>query len=82
MYYFGYKLVTISSVAGIPLIYDLVPANMDERQAAETLLEQLSGFHLFADKGFLGQAWQADALHIESPVACAGSARSPGGGAS
>jgi len=60
MYYFGYKLVTISSLAGIPLIYDLVPANTDERQAAETLLQQLSGFHLFADKGFLSQAWQAD----------------------
>ena len=60
MYYFGYKLVAISSLAGIPLIYDLVPANTDERQAAETLLQQLSGFHLFADKGFLSQAWQAD----------------------
>lgn len=60
MHYFGYKLVTISSLGGIPLIYDLVPANTDERQAAETLLDQLSGFHLFADKGFLGQAWQAD----------------------
>ena len=60
MYYFGYKLVTITSLGGIPLIYDLVPANTDERQAAETLLDQLSGFHLFADKGFLGQAWQAD----------------------
>ncbi len=60
MNYFGYKLVTISSLAGIPLIYDMVPANMDERQAAETLLQRLSGFNLFADKGFLGQAWQAD----------------------
>ena len=59
MYYFGYKLVSISSLSGIPLIYDLVPANTDERQAAETLLDQLSGFHLFADKGFLSQAWQA-----------------------
>jgi transposase len=60
MHYFGYKLVTISTLGGIPLIYDLVPANTDERQAAETLLDQLSGFHLFADKGFLGQAWQTD----------------------
>ena len=60
MYYFGYKLVAISSLDGIPLIYDLVPANTDERQAAETLLERLSGFHLFADKGFLSQAWQTD----------------------
>lgn len=58
MHYFGYKLVTISTVSGIPLIYDLVPANTDERLAADTLLDRLIGFHLFADKGFLGQAWQ------------------------
>lgn len=60
MHYFGYKLVAISTLSGIPLIYDLVPAHTDERQAAETLLTQLSGFQLFADKGFLGQVWQAD----------------------
>lgn len=60
MHYFGYKLVTISTLGGIPLIYDLVPANTEERQAAETLLDQLSGYHLFAYKGFLGQAWQTD----------------------
>jgi hypothetical protein len=60
MYYFGYKLVAITSLEGIPLIYDLVPANTDERQAADELLDRLSGFDLFADKGFLGKAWQAD----------------------
>jgi hypothetical protein len=56
MHYFGYKLVTISTLSGIPLIYDLVPAHTDERQAAETLLTQLAGFQLFADKDFLGQS--------------------------
>ena len=60
MYYFGYKLVVICSLKGLPLLYDLVPANMDERQAAEVLLDRLSGFSLFADKGFLGQDWQND----------------------
>lgn len=60
MYYFGYKLVTITSLEGLPLVYDLVPANTDERQAAEALLDQLSGFNLLADKGFLGTDWQAD----------------------
>jgi hypothetical protein len=64
MYYFGYKLVTISTLGGIPLIYDLVPANTDERQAAQTLVDQLAGFHLFADKGFLGQAWQSEVLRL------------------
>jgi hypothetical protein len=60
MYYFGYKLVVISSLEGIPLVYDLVPASTDERQAANELLDRLSGFELFADKGFIGKAWQAE----------------------
>ena len=59
MYYFGYKLVTICTLEGLPLLYDLAPANMDERKAAEALLEKLSGFSLLADKGFLGADWQA-----------------------
>ena len=60
MHYFGYKLVAICTLEGLPLLYDLVPANMDERKAVETLLEKLSGFSLFADKGFLGEDWQTD----------------------
>jgi len=57
MCYFGYKLITICTLEGLPLLYDLVPANMDERKAAEALLEKLTGFSLFADKGFLGEDW-------------------------
>jgi hypothetical protein len=60
MYYFGYKLVAICTLEGLPLLYDLVPANVDERQAAEALLEKLAGFNLLADKGFLSEDWQAD----------------------
>jgi hypothetical protein len=60
MYYFGYKLVAITSLEGIPLVYDLVPANTDERQAGDELLDRVSGFDIFADKGFLGTAWQAE----------------------
>lgn len=59
MYYYGYKLVAICTLEGIPLLYDLVPASTDERQAAETLLEELTGFRLLADKGFVGKDWQA-----------------------
>jgi len=66
MYYFGYKLVAICTLDGLPLLYDLVPANTDERKAAEALLEKLSGFSLLADKGFLGEAWQADMLRFTS----------------
>jgi hypothetical protein len=56
--YFGYKLVAISSLSGIPMIYDLVPANTDERQAAEVLIDHFSFCDIFADKGFLGLKWQ------------------------
>jgi hypothetical protein len=35
----------------------MVPANMDERQAAEVILDNFSGFSLIADKGFLGEDW-------------------------
>jgi len=59
LHYYGYKLVTISTLSGIPIVYDLVPASTDERKAAETLLDQVNGFELYGDKGFLGQAWQA-----------------------
>lgn len=58
LHYFGYKLVVITSLSGIPMVYDLVPANADERQAAETVIDHFSFCDIFADKGFLGLKWQ------------------------
>jgi hypothetical protein len=60
--YFGYKLVTISTLSGIPIVYDLVPANTDERLAAETLIDFFSFCDIFGDKGFLGLEWQTKVL--------------------
>jgi hypothetical protein len=60
--YFGYKLVAISTLSGIPIAYDLVPANTDERRAAETVMDFFSWCDIFGDKGFLGQAWQTEIL--------------------
>lgn len=57
--YFGYKLVVITTFTGIPVVYDLVPAHTDERQAAEAVVYAVRGCHLIGDKGFVGQAWQA-----------------------
>jgi hypothetical protein len=56
--YFGYKLVTVSTFNGIPMVYDLVPANTDERKAAEAVIGYFSFCDFFADKGFLGFKWQ------------------------
>lgn len=58
MKYFGYKLVTISTLNGIPVVYDLVPANLDERLAAEAVIDYLVCSDIFADKGFIGLEWQ------------------------
>ena len=55
--YFGYKLVALTTLAGLPLVYDLVPANTDERIAAETVLIQAAGADIFGDKGFIGEFW-------------------------
>lgn len=56
--YFGYKLVVLSTLSGIPVVYELVPANLDERLAAEAILDFPSNCDIFADKGFLGREWQ------------------------
>jgi len=56
--YFGYKLVALSTLGGIPVAYELVPANLDERLAAEAVIDYLSSCDIFADKGFLGHEWQ------------------------
>lgn len=56
--YFGYKLVALSTLSGIPVAYELVPANLDERLAAETVIDYLASCDIFADKSFLGHEWQ------------------------
>lgn len=56
--YFGYKLVVLSTLHGIPVAYELVPANLDERLAAEAIVDYLANCDIFADKGFLGREWQ------------------------
>lgn len=56
--YFGYKLVMVTTMGGIPIYYDLVPANTDERLAAEAVLGHFVNCDFFADKGFIGLQWQ------------------------
>lgn len=58
--YFGYKLVMLTTMGGIPVSYDLVAANTDERVAADEVLDTVTGATVFADKGFIGEFWQDD----------------------
>lgn len=59
LHYFGYKLVLITTLDGIPVVYDLVPANTEERQAAETVLDHIANAEILGDKGFVGDEWQS-----------------------
>lgn len=61
--YFGFKLVLLSTCDGLPLVYNLVPANTDERLAAESVLYEVNDCDILGDKGFLGTDWQATIAH-------------------
>ena len=60
MKYFGYKLVMLSTLKGLPIAYELVSANTDERQAVEGVLEAVHHCDIYGDKGFIGQDWQEE----------------------
>jgi len=60
LHYFGYKLIVISTLDGIPVAFELVPANTDDRPAAEAVLVYVYGCDVFADKGFLSEIWQEE----------------------
>lgn len=62
LFYFGYKLVMATTAAGLPVVYDLVAANIGDRQAAETILDTIRNAKVIGDKGFLGDEWQAQML--------------------
>jgi len=58
LHYYGYKLVTLSTLEGLPLVYELVAAHLDERVAAQAVVYRVRGCRIYADKGFIGEAWQ------------------------
>src|SRR5262249_15576186 len=57
--YFGYKRVMLTTLAGLPLVYDLVSANTDEREAADGVLQRVGDCDSFGNKGFIGDDWPA-----------------------
>jgi hypothetical protein len=66
MHYFGYKLVSLTTLDGLPIVYDLVPANLDEREAAEAVIYRVCNCDILADKGFLGDDWQAAVRRVSN----------------
>ena len=50
----------LTSLTGIPLQIELVPANTDERVEAEEVLQYVKGGEIIGDKGFIGEQWRAE----------------------
>lgn len=59
--YWGYKFVMLVTADGIPAAFELVPANTDERDAAEEVLPAANpGSIALGDKGFIDEERQKD----------------------
>lgn len=65
LYYWGYKLVMLTTLEGLPIMYELVSANTDERKAAETVLPYVQNAIIIGDKGFIGEEWQSQ-MHVQT----------------
>jgi len=55
-YFWGFRLMLLCAPDGMPIAFDLFPANMPERDAAAEILRriELDGSTIIADKGFAG----------------------------
>lgn len=59
LHYWGYKCVMLVTADGIPVAFELVPANTDERDAAEEVLPAANpGSVVLGDKGFIDEERQ------------------------
>ena len=48
----------LATLQGLPIAYELVSANTDERKSVEGILETVGNCDIYGDKGFIGQDWQ------------------------
>ncbi len=56
--YYGFKLARLTTLAGIPLEADLVPANVHDLAAGEAVLVRQRDLVAVADKAFLSAPWR------------------------
>ena len=60
-YFWGFRLYLLCAADGIPIAFELAPANAPERDVAREMLERvpLDGYTVIADKGFAGREFEA-----------------------
>jgi len=60
-YFWGFRLYLLCAPDGMPIAFELAPANAPEREVAAEMLRrvQLDGYTVIADKGFAGEEFEA-----------------------
>lgn len=60
-YFWGFRLYLLCAADGMPIAFELAPANAGERDVAAEMLErvELEGYTVVADKGFAGEDFEA-----------------------
>lgn len=60
-YFWGFRLYLLCASDGMPIAFELAPANAPEREVAAELLARvdLDGYTVIADKGFAGEEFEA-----------------------
>lgn len=59
-YFWGFRLYLLCATDGMPICFELAPANAPEREVAAQMLErvELEGYAVIADKGFAGEDFE------------------------
>jgi hypothetical protein len=59
-YFWGYRLYLLCAADGMPICFELAPANIPERRVAAEMLTRidLEGYTVLADKGFAGEEFE------------------------
>jgi hypothetical protein len=59
-FFWGFRLYLLCAPDGMPIAFELAPANTPERQVAAEMLERvaLEGYTVIADKGFAGEEFE------------------------
>jgi hypothetical protein len=60
-YFWGFRLYLLCASDGMPIAFELAPANASEREVAAEMLRrvELDGYTVIADKGFAGDDFEA-----------------------
>ena len=65
-YFWGFRLYLLCAPDGMPIAFELAPANASERQVAGEMLARvdLDGYTVMGDKGFAGEDFEASMANL------------------